>query len=146
MKQVQHGIHIGNASDARNKALISQSGIKAVVDLAIEEPPSTPLQDLISYRFPLHDGEGNSQAILQLAITSIHSLLVTGIPCLVACSAGVSRSPLIVAAAMSQYQNESIQDVLHRIALFHSLDVSPILFKDVSMAVDAIKPLSHPKT
>lgn len=138
MRRIQDGIQIGNARHARDNSLISKSGIAAVIDLAMEERPVALFRDLISLRIPLHDGDGNSAAIIQLAVKSTYSLLAAGIPCLVACSAGLSRSPLIAAAAISLYQDETINKVLQRIAVQHPLDVSPILLRDVSKIVDEL--------
>jgi protein-tyrosine phosphatase len=108
-----------------------QAGIRAVVDLAYEEPPPALPRELILIRVPLTDGEGNSRKSLELAIGSVERLLQSAIPTLVACSAGLSRSPLIAAAAISRVERITLQSALQRIQQVKPLDVSPRLLKDV---------------
>jgi hypothetical protein len=122
---------IGNASDARRPADLLQTGIRAVVDLAYEESPPALPRELILIRVPLTDGEGNSPESLELAIGSVERLLRSAMPTLVACSAGLSRSPLIVAAAISQVEQIPLRTVLQRIQQVRPLDVSPQLLSDI---------------
>ena len=72
--------------DARDLRLIYDNGIRAVIDLAINEPPAQPGRELVYCRFPLNDGDGNSNALITLAIRTIASLISCEIPTLVACS------------------------------------------------------------
>ncbi|MBI1309778.1 protein phosphatase [bacterium] len=116
---------IGNASDARRPADLLQVGIRAVVDLAYEEPPPALPREPILIRVPLTDGEGNSAESLELAIGSVERLLRSAVPTLVACSAGLSRSPLIAAAAVSRVEQTPLHGTLQRIHDQRPLDVSP---------------------
>jgi protein-tyrosine phosphatase len=122
---------IGNAADARQPADLLQTGIRAVVDLAYEELPPALLRELILIRVPLTDGEGNSPKSLELAISSVEQLLRSATPTLVACSAGLSRSPLIAAAAISRVEQIALQPALRRIQQVSPLDVSPRLLGEV---------------
>ena len=126
---------IGNASDARQSANLLQAGIQAVVDLAYEEPPPALPRELILIRVPLTDGEGNSRESLELAIGSVERLLRSEMPTLVACSAGLSRSPLVSSAAISRAEQITLQAALQRIRQVKRLDVSPRLLKDVEELV-----------
>ena len=130
-KVIPEQLWIGNASDARRPADLLQAGILAVVDLAYEEPPPTLPRELILVRVPLTDGEGNLRESFELAISSVERLLRSAIPTLVACSAGLSRSPLITAAAISRVEQITLQATLQRIQQVRPLDVSPQLLKDV---------------
>ena len=87
--------------DARNRASVLAFSIEAVVDLAIEELPSPISRELLYFRIPLIDGCGNYQTHLKLAIDTIRHLIASETPTLIACSAGLSRSPLLTAAAIA---------------------------------------------
>lgn len=91
---------IGNARDARDLKLIHDAGIEAVVDLAANEAPAVLSRDITYCRIPLVDGDGNSAELLRLAVNTTAQLAQDGVPTLVACSHGMSRSPTIVAFAV----------------------------------------------
>lgn len=75
--------------DARDLRGIYNSGILAVIDLAINEPPAQLGREIVYCRFPLNDGDGNSDALITLAVRTIASLVRYQAPTLVACSAGM---------------------------------------------------------
>jgi protein-tyrosine phosphatase len=85
-------------------------GVTAVIDLAIEEPPIQFPRDIAYCRFPLIDGSGNQPAILRAAIETTATFIASGTPTLVACGAGMSRSPAIVAAAMATLEGGTLVD------------------------------------
>ena len=132
MREIIPGkLWLGNAADAHNVESIMQAGILAVIDLAAEQPiPALP-RSLVYCRFPILDGQQTSQAVLRAAIEAIVSLLNKEFPTLVYCSAGMSRSPAVVAGALSVLQGGSPDDRLRQIALGHPHDVSPQLWQDV---------------
>jgi hypothetical protein len=122
---------IGNSADARNVECLMQASIAAIMDLAIEQlMPSLP-RSLIYCRFPIMDGQQDSQSMLKFAIETLVSLLTKDIPTLVCCSAGMSRSPAIVAGALSIFLGGSPDDRLREVVMGHSHDVSPQLWQDV---------------
>ncbi len=132
MREIIPGkLWLGNAADAHNVESIMQAGILAVIDLAAEQPMPTLPRSLVYCRFPILDGQQTSQAVLRAAIEAIVSLLNKEIPTLVYCSAGMSRSPAVVAGALSVLQGGSPDDRLRQIALGHPHDVSPQLWQDV---------------
>ena len=94
-------VFVGHAADGRAVKELLDQGIRAVVQLAAEEPPIVTPRDLVFCRFPLEDGSGNDADLLSLAITSVAHLVSRGVPTLVCCGAGMSRSPAVVAAALS---------------------------------------------
>ncbi len=96
---------IGNARDARDLKLIHDAGIEAVVDLAANEAPAVLSRDITYCRIPLVDGDGNSAELLRLAVNTTAQLAQDGVPTLVACSHGMSRSPTIVAFAVARLQD-----------------------------------------
>ncbi|MCA9116853.1 MAG: dual specificity protein phosphatase family protein [Planctomycetaceae bacterium] len=132
MREVLPGrLWIGNSRDARNLRLLHETGLRAIVDLAAEEPAAQLSRDLIYCRFPLLDGEGNSPELLNLASLSARGLIQAGIPTLVACSAGASRSPSLAAMALAQLQNRHPNEVLSDLCAEQSHDVSPQLWEDL---------------
>jgi hypothetical protein len=94
MHQIKpHLLWIGHAGDGRDIPAIIDTGIRAIVQLAMEEPPLLPPRDLIFCRFPLLDGTGNDPVLLRLAIHAVAILQRSRIATLVCCGGGMSRSP-----------------------------------------------------
>jgi len=121
--------------DARNLRAIHANGIIAIVDLAADEPAVQPTRDLIYLRMPLVDGQGNSAAHLRLCVTIVSQLLNENIPTLVACSAGMSRSPATVAAALSVTEATPFEEALTRVTSGGPCDISPTLMLDLRAAI-----------
>lgn len=135
MREVAATLWIGNAFEARDMHGVLAAGIKAVVDLAIGEPPVSPVRDLISIRVPLSDGDGNPEELILLAVSTVTQLLTRGVPTLVACSAGMSRAPVISAAALSQWAESDIATELDKITTSGPCDVSPAFFSGVRSVI-----------
>ncbi len=132
MNQIKpHPIWIGHAGDGRAFRAIFDAGIRAIVQLAVEEPPIQPPRELIYQRYPLLDGEGNDRAVLRLAIDAVAGLMEAGVPTLVCCSAGMSRSPGIAAAALSAVFHLDLFDALHMVVEHRPADVSPALLHEI---------------
>ena len=110
-----HALWIGHAGDGRNNRELLDRGIKAIVQVAAEEPPIQPLRDAVYLRFPLNDGADNSIGLIELVVDSLAFLVSLGMPTLVCCSAGVSRSPAVAAAAIASVTGEPPDEVLERI-------------------------------
>ncbi len=130
-------LYVGNALDARDLWLIYDKGIRAVVDLAINEPPAQLGREIIYCRFPLNDGDGNSNALVILAIRTIASLISHEIPTLVACSAGMSRAPCIAAGSIALMAGRDPDDCLSQLIADAPNDVSPILWAHVKRVYNA---------
>jgi hypothetical protein len=122
---------LGNAGDLRNVESILQNGIQAVIDVAIEQWMPTLPRTLVYCRFPILDGEQSSPMPLRTAIETLVLFLRKGIPTLVCCSAGMSRSPAVVAGALSIAQGGNPDDHLRSVVLGHPHDVAPQLWEDV---------------
>jgi hypothetical protein len=135
---------LGNAADAHNVESIMQAGITAVIDLAIEQVMPAFPRSLIYCRFPIMDGQQGAQAILQTAIEALVSLLRHGIPTLICCSAGMSRSPAVAAGAISVCYGGTPDDRLREIVLGHPHDVSPSLWQDVRSICAEMEQGMHP--
>lgn len=127
-------IWIGHAGDGRDWRGMSDRGIRAIVQLAIEERPIQPPREMILYRFPLVDGEGNDPALLRLAIEGVATLIRAKLPALVCCGGGMSRSPAIVAAAISRVVGMDVHESLKAVTASHPSDVSPGLWEEVCRA------------
>ena len=132
-----HEIHpdllwLGNALDIREPQPLFDADIAAVVDVAIEERPAELPRQLIYCRFPLNDGDGNDAAVLLQAVQTIVDLLQSGTRTIVACSAGMSRSPTFAAFALAAHLRQSPEEVVARIAGIKALDVKASLWSDVS--------------
>ena len=122
---------LGNAADARNIEGVMDAGILAVVDLAHEELPLTLPRSIVYCRFPILDGQQSSRQILSAAIETLVALQKKNIPTLVYCSAGMSRSPAVIAAALSICQGGTPEERLRQVAANHPHDISPQLWAEV---------------
>ena len=137
MREVIPGrLWIGNAGDARDPGGVLDEGVAALVNLAAEELPPTLPRDILYCHFPLVDGAGNSPALLKIAVDTVVSLLREKIPTLVYCGAGMSRSVAIAAAAVAHWRGETLEETLKALTDVVSHDVSPVLWRDLSDAVE----------
>lgn len=132
MREIISGqLWTGNLGDVRDLAGLLDVGIEAVVDLALEEHTPSLVRDLIYCRFPLLDGAGNVRTVLRAAIDTTARLICLGVPTLVFCGAGMSRSPAIAAAAWAIAAKRPLDECLQQIASMRSMDLSPALWNDV---------------
>jgi hypothetical protein len=126
-----HLLWLGHAGDCRDTAKVLDTGIRAVVQLAIEEPPVQFPREIVFVRVPLHDGSENPTTDLQLAVNTVQFLLASGIPTLLCCSAGMSRSPAIAACALAMNNHKSLSEGLAEIQTRVGTDISPMLWRDL---------------
>ena len=138
-----HQLWIGHAGDARATRRLCDEGIRAVVQLALEEPIATVPRECVLLRFPLMDGSGNDPGLLELSIMTTVRLLKAQTPTLVCCGAGMSRSPAVAAAALSILETCELEDSLERIAKQGPTDVAPGLWYDVKCAQRRVEEESH---
>jgi hypothetical protein len=129
---------IGNAGDLRDPRAALAAGVEAVVELADSEPPAALPRDIIRYRFPISDGGENPTWLLCLAVEAVTALVRAEVPTLVACSAGMSRSPAIIACAMAILERRPAAEVLCHVASGGPVDVSPGLWRQLLTVVDTI--------
>lgn len=126
----QH-LWVGHAGDLADVRKLIDSGIRAIVDLALnEEPPRLP-RDLPYCRLPIVDGTGNDPWMLLTIIDLVAGLIKLDVPLLVSCSAGSSRSPVIVAAALSVVTQQTPEQCLKIVSRTVAHDVNPGLWHDV---------------
>lgn len=130
-----HALSIGNAGDLQDPSRLCAAEVRAVVDLAANEPlPQLLPRDLTYCRFPLLDGADNDPVVLRLAVRTVAALMAANVPVVVCCSNGMSRSPAIAAAAIGIADRISLEAALVRVASAGTHDVSPALWNDVCAA------------
>ena len=136
-------LFVGDAINARDLRQLYDHDIAAVVDLAANEPPAQLGRDHIYCRFPLHDDESNCPQLIGLAIGCVRSLILRDTRTLVACSAGMSRSPVVASAAISLVTGVSLDDSLAAVLLNAPQGVSPAFLSSfASIHAEMIKPAS----
>jgi hypothetical protein len=127
---------IGTARDARDLRGVLDAGIEAVVDLAMDEPPVSPTRELVYLRFPLVDGEGHPPWLLGLTVSAVEPLIRSGVPTLIACGGGMSRSLAIAASAVWFRESvRTLDEVLVRVRGDGPADVHPALWHDLKQHV-----------
>jgi protein-tyrosine phosphatase len=134
-----YSLWIGNDADLRALRTLFDHEIRAVVQLAVEETSTAVPHELILCRFPLLDGAGNDPELLLLAVKTVATLIDHGVPTLVSCGHGMSRSPAIAAAALSLVRQESPQDCLNLVNQCQAIDVSPGFWTEVVAIVQRAK-------
>ena len=128
---------IGTATDARDISAVLARGIIAIVDLAMEEPAIHTPRDIVYCRVPLVDGAGNRPEIIRAAVDLAASLIESRVPTLVACGAGMSRSPIIVAAAVARVEGKTLEQSLEEITAGVVHDVSTSLWAEIKAVCEA---------
>ena len=126
---------IGHRGDTGDLRQLFDSGIEAIVDLAIEEAPIVVSRAWVYCRLPLIDGEGNPGWLLQMAVEITANLLRQEKPTLVCCGAGMSRSPAIVAMALQCLNGRSSVECLADVGRNGPGDVSPGLWFELQAAI-----------
>ena len=124
-------LFVGNAMDTRDLKSIYDNQIRAVVDLAINEPPAQLGREIIYCRFPLDDGGGNNDGLIAITVRTIAAMIQNETRTMVACSAGMSRGPTIAAASIALLTGRDPEECLAEITSHGPNDVSPILWAHI---------------
>jgi protein-tyrosine phosphatase len=131
---------LGHASDLRNPRSLLAIGIEAVVELADSEQMAVLPRELVRCRFPLFDGRINPPWLLRLASESVAAFLRAGVPTLVCCSFGLSRSICITAAGIAVAEGRTLGESLLEVVGSGPADVSPRLLAQLQ---DALAKQAH---
>ena len=133
MRQViANKLYLGNAQDARDLRGLAAAEVTAVVDLAANERPAMLSPSMAYLRLPISDDGSNSAALLQCCVAIVSELLrCDGQRVLVACSAGMSRSPTIAAAALHRLGRGSLEECLKLVVRNAPSDISPQLWNAI---------------
>lgn len=122
----------GNAIEIREPAGLFEVGVQAVIDVAFEEKPSLLPRQLIYCRFPIVDGGGNDEEVLRVAVRTTVDLISSGTKTIVACSAGMSRGPMIATFALAAFNSESPKRIIQAIAEKRALEVNGKLWNQLN--------------
>jgi hypothetical protein len=132
MRQVAgRTLWIGHVGDTRRPRPLLDAGIEAVIELADGEPLAILPRELVRCRFPLMDGGGNPLWLVRLAMESVAGLLRAGVPTLVCCGCGMSRSVCLAAGGLAQAEERELREALAEVAGSGPADVSPALLAQV---------------
>lgn len=116
---------VGHAGDLRDPRAVLAVGIEAVVELADSEQMAVLPRELVRCRFPLSDGGNNPPWLLRLASEAVTALLRTGVPTLVCCACGLSRSVCIAAAGIAIAEGRTLDESLSAVVGSGPADISP---------------------
>jgi len=83
----------------------------------------------------LLDGEGNSSVILKSAVDLIVNFVHGRQRILVACSGGMSRSPLIASAVVAKIENIDFDEAIQQVTRTGPCDISPALYVAIKKLV-----------
>ncbi len=125
MRQVAgRKLWLGHAGDLRDPRTLLAAGIEAVIELADSEQLAVLPRELVRCRFPLSDGGNNPPWLLRLASESVVALIRAGIPTLICCSCGLSRSVCIAAAGIAIAEGRHLDESLSAVVGSGPADVS----------------------
>jgi protein-tyrosine phosphatase len=127
---------LGHSGDVRDIRGLFAAGIAAVVDLAIHEVPAPAPRELVYCRFPIVDGTGNPPWLLRAAVETVAGLIREGVPTLVGCGLGLSRSPCIAGAAIARVRGCPADEGLAVALKSAPADVSAALWAEVRPIAD----------
>jgi hypothetical protein len=126
MRQVAgRPLWLGHAGDLRDPRAVLAAGIEAVVELADGERMAVFPRDLIRCRFPLSDGGTNPPWLLRMASDTVAALLRAGVPTLVCCANGMSRSVCVTACGLALAEGRPLDETLKVVVGTGPADVSP---------------------
>jgi hypothetical protein len=132
MRQIlPYSLWLGHVGDVRDLRGVLAAGIVALVDLALNEPPTAVTRELAYCRFPLVDGSGNPAWLLRAAVETTAGLLRDRVPTLVYCGAGMSRAPAVASAAISLVSGDPPDACLAAVVQSGSGDVSAALWREI---------------
>lgn len=132
MRQVAgRALWVGHIGDTRHPRPLLDAGIGAVVELADSEPLASLPRELVRCRFPLSDGGVNPPWLVRLAVEAVAALVRAGVPTLVCCGCGMSRSVCIAAGGLAMAEGRTLVQTLSEVAGTGPTDVSPGLLAEV---------------
>lgn len=110
ISKITENIFIGNADDAKSAPHITEAGITAVLNCAMDLDYQQ--RAAFTVKVGMIDGKGNKPTDLLTAVRMLETLLENGHRVLVHCHEGRSRSPVVVATYMSKTKGMSIETAL----------------------------------
>jgi protein-tyrosine phosphatase len=134
---VPYLLRVGHAGDGHDFKVLFDEGVRAVVQLAWEDPPEVLPRDLIVCRVPLIDGPGNRPELLRLAIATVVQMLHDQVSVLVCCGSGVSRAPAVAASALARYAGKPLNECLQEVTRHRHADVHPALYEHLEVLLAA---------
>jgi protein-tyrosine phosphatase len=115
MIEIRSWLYVGKHTDTLNDTVLTNHGIEALLEL--HEPSR---QERIPSLFvPLRDGEPLNTASLERAIGFVQAHSSDGERVMVACSAGISRSPMVATASIKVIENRSLRDAFNEVRAMH---------------------------
>ena len=130
---------LGHAGESRDFKKVFDLGVKAIVQLAAEEPSLQTPRELVFCRFPLLDGPGNRADLLFLAVSTVATLVKMRVPTLVTSGGGISRCPAVAAAALSMVHHEPPETYLEKVLEHHPGDVSPGFWQEITSLLPTLR-------
>lgn len=115
MRLIRSWMYVGTYGDTQDSALLRAHSVGAMVQLhqAVQQP------DILSHFLPLADGQPIPLNLLKKALEFAREQKAGGACLLVACSAGISRSPTIATALVKEEENLSLREAFHQVRAQH---------------------------
>lgn len=131
-------IAIGSITEAESVEILRVNGFGSALalnTLAKAPPPAIEQLKLPFHSQYLKDGSGNSDRTLRTAVNLLAELAAQHPPVLVYCTAGINRSPVIVAGYIALKNNLSFSAALKIVATKREVSIDRSLLDEVQKAL-----------
>ena len=115
MHKIRSWLYVGNFAESENAALLATHNIKAVLQVA--HPINVP--GVTSLYLPVSDDDPLPKSQLRRGVDFILSQKEQGNVTMVACHAGMSRSPTFAIAALKEAEDLQLLDALRALRQHH---------------------------
>lgn len=115
MIEIRPWLYVGKYTDACSEKVLANHQIDVVLEL--HEPVKH--EHIITHFIPFQDGEPLRIPALERAIAFVREQAAAGKRVLIACSAGVSRSPTVAIAVIKVMEERTLLDALHEVRAKH---------------------------
>lgn len=116
MDEVAEGLFVGTLADAGDATELRKRDIAEIVSLTHEAPPDGFPAAATVRRVPMTDGPQNEQSAFETAAEAVRSRLDAGVPVLVHCRSGASRSPAVAATALALERRVDLENAFQQVA------------------------------
>lgn len=115
MREIVDGLFVGDVQDAGRPDELRRRGVTSVVTLLHSDPDEPYPESVTVHRYPLVDGPQADRETFTDASNRLRELLAANETVFCHCSAGVSRSASVAAAALAVRSGESFEAALQRV-------------------------------
>jgi len=141
MKNIKHNIYVGDKQDAKDSENLSEENIDTVISLIDENIVDRNHLNRRCYRsYALLDNGANPQEQVDAAIYAVAGEIESEGNFLVHCAAGMSRSPTILAGALTLVENSDLEEQVNYLKdRYEPFSLKEDLYEQVKESVERFR-------